>query len=66
MFPDKVCFYFEEQTWTFQQVQHLSNQVGNYFASLGFKKGDTVALFMENRPEYVMIWLGLNKVSLNY
>ncbi|CAL8072558.1 unnamed protein product [Orchesella dallaii] len=63
-FPDKICFYFEEQKWTFRQVQELSNRIGNHFSSIGFKKGDTVALFMENRPEYVCIWLGLNKIGV--
>ena len=26
-----------------------------------FTKGDTVALFMENRIEYIPIWLGMAK-----
>lgn len=48
--------------FTCAQVQDMSNQVGNYFADKGFAKGDVVALFMENRPEYVIVWMGLNKV----
>ena len=46
----------------YAQVDEMSNRVGNYFSSLGLKKGDTVSLFMENRPEYVCVWLGLCKV----
>jgi solute carrier family 27 (fatty acid transporter), member 1/4 len=38
--------------------------VANFFASKGFSRGASVALFMENRPEYVAIWLGLAKVGL--
>ena len=39
--------------------------MANFFASRkSFKRGDSVALFMENRPEYVAIWLGLAKVGL--
>ena len=30
----------------------------------GIKRGDTVALMMDNRPEYVAIWLGLAKVGI--
>lgn len=30
----------------------------------GLKKGDCVALFMENKPEYVGIWLGLSKLGV--
>ena len=29
-----------------------------------FQPGDCVALFMENRPEYVGLWLGLSKVGI--
>lgn len=60
--PNKVCFYYEDQEWTFRHVQELSNRVGNYFQSRGYVKGDTVGLFMENRPEYLAIWMGLAKV----
>lgn len=62
-FSHKVMFYFEDETWTFQDVDQYSNRVANYFLSLDFKKGDTVALFMENRPEYVATWLGLAKIG---
>jgi solute carrier family 27 fatty acid transporter 1/4 len=41
----------------------MSNRIGNYFAGVGYKKGDVVALFMESRPEFVCMWLGLNKVT---
>ena len=34
------------------------------FEDAGFKPGDTVALLLDNRPEYVAIWLGLAKAGL--
>jgi len=63
-FPDKVMFYFEDETWTFQQVEDYSNAVANFFLGLGYSKGDSIALFMENRPEYVATWLGLSKIGV--
>jgi hypothetical protein len=47
------------------KVYETSNRIGNLFADAGIKKSDNVALFMENRPEYVCTWLGLCKVSEN-
>lgn len=38
--------------------------MGNYFKQQGYKKGDTVAVYMENRIEYVPLWLGLSKIGL--
>ena len=32
------------------QMESLSNRIANYFLQRGYKKGDAVALFMENRP----------------
>ena len=46
------------------QVDEYSNKVANLFLSAGFSKGDTVALYMENRPEYVASWLGLAKIGV--
>lgn len=30
----------------------------------GLKRGDTISLLMENRPEYPAIWLGLSKIGV--
>ena len=62
--PDKVLFYYKDQQWTFQQVEDYSNRVAHLFLQEGYSKGDTVAVFMENRPEFVCTWLGLSKVGV--
>ncbi|KAJ4449471.1 hypothetical protein ANN_00870 [Periplaneta americana] len=46
------------------QVDEYSNKIANVFKDHGFRKGDTVGLLMENRPEYVCIWLGLAKLGV--
>ena len=63
-YPHKTAFQFEGKSWTFQEVDEYSNKVANIFQSRGFQKGEVVALFMENRPEYVFIWLGLAKIGV--
>lgn len=45
-------------------METYSNGVANYFIERGYAKGDCVALFMENRPEYVGLWLGLAKIGV--
>lgn len=45
------------------QVDELSNRLGNYMKSQGIRKGDTVALLMESRPDYVCLWMGLAKIG---
>lgn len=62
--PNKPCLIFEDTEWTFAQVEEYSNKIANIFKSHGYKKGDIVALFMENRPEFVCTWLGLSKLGV--
>ena len=63
-YADKVAIIFEEERWTFQQLDEYANRVANYFLGLGLRKGDVVALYMENCPEYVGTWLGLAKIGV--
>ncbi|XP_018579796.1 long-chain fatty acid transport protein 4 [Anoplophora glabripennis] len=62
--PNKPCIVFEDQEWTFGQVEEYSNKIANLFKSHGYKKGDRVALFLENKPEFICIWLGLSKLGV--
>nr|XP_023024410.1 long-chain fatty acid transport protein 1-like [Leptinotarsa decemlineata] len=62
--PNKVALYYEDEAWTFQQLEDFSNKVANYFIACGYKKGDNVALLLDNRPEYPGIWLGLSKAGI--
>lgn len=50
--------------WTFAQLDAYSNAVANFFLRLGFAPGDVVAIFMEGRPEFVGLWLGLAKAGV--
>ena len=62
--PEKVAILFEDQSWTFRELDCFANQVGQLFLEQGLKKGDTVAMFMENCPEYIGLWLGLSKIGV--
>ena len=62
--PKKAAIIFEDQTWTFEDVDRYSNKIGNMFRSMGFSCGDKVAIYMMNRPEYTCIFLGLSKIGV--
>lgn len=62
----QTCFMYEDEVWTFKRVQEESLKIAKYFKNAGYKKGDVVGLFMESRPEYVCIWLGLGRVGANF
>lgn len=62
--PDKIAFMFEDQKWTFRDVDTITSKVGNYFYERGYRCGDAVAIFLENSPEVVFLWLGLSKIGV--
>ena len=62
--PDKPAILFEDQQWTFRELDCFANQVAHFFLEQGLKKDDTVAMFMENCPEYIGLWLGLSKIGV--
>ena len=59
-----VAFRFEGDVITYGEFDARANQVANWALEQGLKPGDSVALFMENRPEYVAVWAGLSKVGV--
>ena len=51
-------------TLTFLQAEQMSKKIANVFHEAGFKDGDSVALLMDNRVEYIPIWLGLSRLRV--
>jgi len=54
----------DTRQWTFQQMDDYANRVANWALQAGLKPGDTVAIFMRNRLEYIPLWYGLTKVGV--
>jgi fatty-acyl-CoA synthase len=60
-----------ERTFVLQGDQRISyaglnaqaNRVAHWAREQGVRRGDIVALLMENRPEYLATWLGLSKLG---
>ena len=55
---------FEGRTWNYGQLDSRANRYAHWALSIGLKAGDVVALFMQNRPDYIAAWYGLSKVGL--
>ena len=55
---------FEDERITFGEMNRRANRIGRALLGLGIKRGDAVALLMENRPDYLAVWLGLAKFGI--
>ena len=61
--PNKYAVLFEDVKWTWENFNQASNNVANYFLSIGYKTGDTIALMMDNCPEILSFPIGINKIQ---
>ncbi|XP_066540803.1 long-chain fatty acid transport protein 2-like isoform X2 [Hoplias malabaricus] len=63
--PEKKFLIFEGESYSYAEVDRLSNKVSNAVrAFCSVKEGDTVALLLGNEPSFVWFWLGLSKLGL--
>ena len=61
--PEKVYLYYEDEEISFKTLNQRVNSAAWHFLSLGIQKGDRVAIFMVNSPDFLYAWFGLNKIG---
>jgi long-chain acyl-CoA synthetase len=57
-FPDKEAIVFQRTPITYQYLNDAVNRVASYLKKIGIKPKDRVALYCENRPEWIMLYYG--------
>jgi fatty-acyl-CoA synthase len=62
--PDREALSFAGQTLTFAEFDRMANRFANWARSQRIARGQTVAIFLPNRMEYLPAWYGLNKVGV--
>jgi fatty-acyl-CoA synthase len=63
-FSDHTALVFEGERFTFRQLDALANRFAAWGDAQSLKPGDTVALLLPNRAEYVPAWIGLAKIGV--
>src|SRR5579871_5827252 len=61
--PDAPAILCGDQTLSYAALERAADRMAHWARNNGIGRGDCVALLMENRPEYVVAWLGLLKVA---
>ncbi len=61
--PDQVCTIFKGQTISYQQMDNLTDNLAAALVKMGLKKGDRVALFLPNLPQFVLSFYGVLKAG---
>lgn len=63
-FAGNIAFRFEGQSTTYAEFDAQASRFANWALGQGLKAGDCIALFMENRPDYVAAWAGFAKIGV--
>lgn len=62
--PTGAAILFESRRISHAELDRAANRYANALLSLGVRKGDVVALVMDNRPEYVIAIAGGSKIGV--
>jgi len=72
-FGEKPLFIFEDQPFSFAEVDRLANKTANVLRSFGVGRGDRVAVMLPNGVDFPIVWFALAKlravivpVNINY
>ena len=63
--PNAPAIFYHDSVMSYGAMDARANAYANWALSLGLKQGEPVALFMENRPDFLCAWLGLFKAGLS-
>lgn len=64
MNPNGVAVIHNDTQLTYTQFNAWANRIADYFSSIGLKKGDVVAVDIENRTELLGTVVGLAKIGV--
>lgn len=61
--PDGLAIAFEERRYSHRELDLEANRLANLFLKLGIRKGDVIALVLDNRPEYLLTIVAASKIG---
>ncbi len=62
-YGDRTFFYFKDKEFSFRDFDRAACRVACGLQKLGIRKGDKVAIMMDNSPEFIFLWFGLSKLG---
>jgi benzoate-CoA ligase family protein len=60
---NKICLYYEDQTFSYGDTARMSNRVGNALRELGVEMEDRVLLVLPDCPEFIWTWFGAARIG---
>ncbi|HAP31548.1 MAG TPA: long-chain fatty acid--CoA ligase, partial [Firmicutes bacterium] len=62
-FKNKTALIYLGEKLTYGEVNELVEQLGQALYNLGIRKGDRVMLYLPHVPQWVTIWLAVQRIG---
>ena len=62
-YSDKPALIYLGEKFSYKRLKEFSERISSAFLALGVNKGDRVILYIPNCPQWVVAWLGLQKIG---
>ncbi|OBQ42260.1 MAG: hypothetical protein AN484_18820 [Aphanizomenon flos-aquae WA102] len=66
LYPDNIALVYENQQFTYQQLNSQANQLAHYLQNLGVKPDDLVGICLERSSELIISLLAIIKAGAAY
>lgn len=60
---NKICLYFNDQTYSYGETASLANRAGNALLELGVRIEDRVLIVLPDCPAFVWTWFGAARIG---
>jgi long-chain acyl-CoA synthetase len=61
--PEKVAIHFEDLAISYRELDTTANRVASALSEAGVRPGDRIAIHVDNRPEFIEIFLGVMRAG---
>ena len=61
--PEKIAIYFEDQEMSYRELDAMANRAANALIGAGVEPGDRVAIHVDNRTEFIVLFLGVMRTG---
>ena len=62
-YPSKTAIVYFDKPMTYRELDSASDRFATALSDLGVKKGDKIALFLANMPQFVIAYYGVLKIG---
>ena len=63
-YPNRPALLYNDMKYTHKELNESINRYANYFLSIGLKRGDIINVFLENRPELLIMIGAMSKTGI--